>query len=120
MRRFLYLVAACLALVGAASSCDVDTDLSVDARADLLYANGDVIHIDPVRYEGFHHNTFSDNDLEYIFTDLTRHVSPDFQTAQLTLDVYDAISGEFLRTEAYGVVYDTRGHLNFADLSRPY
>ena len=120
MKRFLVLLSLACALF-VASACHFDTNLSADASAELTYANGDLIRIDPVTYGGFHHNRFSDNDLEVIFVDLTRHASPDFTTAVLHLEVYDEISGKHLRDEDYGVVYNSiSGHYDFADLSIVY
>ena len=104
-----------------ASACHYDVNLSVEASAELSYDNGDYIRIDPVRFEGFHQKYLTDYDLEDIFTGLTRNVSPDFRTAVLHLDIYDEIGGAFLRSENYGVVYNSRtGHYDFADLDIVY
>ena len=100
-----------------ASACHFDVNLSVEADATLTYANGDLIRIDPVLYEGFHHKHLTENDLEAIFIDLTRNVSDSFITAVLHLAVYDEISGKYLRDEDYGVVYNAHtGHYDFAEL----
>ena len=120
MKRILVLLSlvAALFVLGA---CHYDINLSVEAWAELTYDNGDHINITPVNYEGFHRRTFSDSDLERIFTDLTQHASPDFRTAILHMNVFDEISGDFLRTEDYGVVYNSHtGHYDFADLNYDY
>jgi hypothetical protein len=55
--------------------------------------------------------------LEDIFLDLTQHVIRDFRTATMYLDIYDDISGKFLRTETYGVIYNSRtGYYDFAEM----
>ncbi len=120
MKRVLILLSLVCALL-AVSACHHDVNLSVQADAELSYANGNVIRIDPVLFEGFHHKRLSDYDLEDIFIDLTRHVSPDFMTAVLHLSIYDEIGGKFLREETYGVVYNTHsGHYDFADMDIIY
>jgi hypothetical protein len=120
MKRVLVLLSLVCALA-LASACHYDVNLSVKAKAELTYANGDVIRIDPVLFEGFHHNRLTDNDLEDIFIDLTQHVSPDFTTAVLQLEIFDEIGGKPLRDETYGVVYNSRtGHYDFADMSVNY
>ena len=120
MKRVLALLSLACALF-LAGACHYDVNLSVEADAELTYANGDLIRIDPVLYEGFHHKRLTDNDLEDIFIDLTQHVSPDFTTAILHLELYDEISGKPLRDETYGVVYNTRtGHYDFADMDINY
>ena len=120
MKRFLVILSLVAALF-TLSACHFDTDLSVEAWAELNYEDGTHIKVDPVVYEGFHRQTLSDSDLEMIFSDLTRNVSPDFKTAALFLHIYDEISGDFLREEAYGVVYSSRtGHFDFADLYYEY
>lgn len=120
MKRLLFLLSlACTLLL--AGSCHYDVNLSVQADAELSYANGDVIRIAPVLYEGFHHKYLSDNDLEDIFIDLTKHASDDFLTAVMHLYLYDEIGGKFLREETYGVVYNSHtGHYDFADLDIIY
>ena len=116
MKRVFALLSLVCALF-VASACHFDVNLSVRADATLTYANGDLIRIDPVLYEGFHHKSLTDNDLEDIFIDLTRNVSDSFTTAVLHLAVYDEISGKHLRDETYGVVYNTHsGHYDFAEL----
>ena len=120
MKRILALLSLVCALT-LVSACHFDVNLSADASAELTYANGDLVRIDPVLYEGFHHSRFTDNDLEDIFIDLTKHVSPDFITAVLHLEVYDEISGKRLRDENYGVVYNAHtGHYDFADMDIAY
>ena len=116
MKRVLALLSLACALF-VASACHFDVNLSVEADATLTYANGDLIRIDPVLYEGFHHKHLTENDLEAIFIDLTRNVSDSFMTAVLHLAVYDEISGKYLRDEDYGVVYNAHtGHYDFAEL----
>ena len=116
MKRVLALLSLMCALF-VVSACHYDVSLSVDADATLTYANGDVIRIDPVSFEGFHHKYLTDNDLEDIFIDLTKNVSDSFTTAVLHLAIYDLISGKPLRDESYGVVYNTHtGHYDFAEL----
>ena len=116
MKRVLVLLSlvAALFVVGA---CTYDTDLSVTASADLYYDNGDMINVAPVTFEGFHSRYLTDYDLEDIFLDLTQHVSKDFRTARMYLEIYDAYSGKFLRNETYGVIYNSRtGYYDFAEM----
>ena len=120
MKRVLVLLSLVAALF-VASACTYDTDLSVTASADLYYDNGDMINVAPVTFEGFHSRYLTDYDLEDIFLDLTQHVSKDFRTARMYLEIYDDISGKHLRDEAYGVVYNTyTDHYEFADLNVIY
>ena len=58
MKR-LFTLLSLLCVLAFASACHYDVNLSVKAWAELNYADGDVIRIDPVLFEGFHHNTFS-------------------------------------------------------------
>ena len=120
MKRVLALLSVVCALF-VASACHYDVNLSVQADAELTYANGDVLRIDPVLYEGFHHKHLTDNDLEEIFIDLTQHAKLDFTTAVLHLELYDEIGGKYLHDENYGVVYNAHtGHYDFADLDITY
>ena len=120
MKRVLALLSLVCALF-IASACHYDVNLSVEADAELTYANGDIIRIDPVLFEGFHHKNLTDNDLEDIFVDLTTNVNPDFLTAVLHLKLYDEIGGKYLGDETYGVIYNSRtGHYDFADMNVIY
>ena len=120
MKRVLALLSLACVLV-LAGACHYETNISAEASAELTYANGDLIRIAPVTYGGFHHSRFTDNDLEDIFVDLTRHASLDFTTAILHLEVYDEISGKRLRDENYGVVFNSiTGHYDFADMDIIY
>ena len=115
MKRVLALLSLVCALF-VASACHYDVNLSVEADATLTYANGDLIRIDPVLYEGFHHKHLTDYDLEDIFIDLTKHVDDTFTSAVMHLAIYDEIGGKYLRDENYAVVYDTHtGHYEFTD-----
>ena len=114
MKRVLALLSLVCALF-VVSACHFDVNLSVDADATLFYP--DAVTVGPAHYEGFHHKNLTDNDLERIFLELTRNVSPEFSSAFLHLEIYDEISGKPLRDETYGVVYDNRtGHYDFAEL----
>lgn len=114
-RLFTLLILACDLF--AVTACHYDIALSVDASAELYYDNGDVVRVDPVTYGGLHDRILSDSDLEWMFIDLTQHVNSSFKTAILNLAIYDEISGNFLRNESYGVVYNNvTGHYDFAEL----
>ncbi len=116
MKRILVILSLIVALF-AASSCTYETDLSVTASADLYYDNGDVIHVDPVTYGGYHVTYLSDADVEDIFLDLTQHVIRDFRSATVYLEIYDDISGRFLRNETYGFIYNSRtGYYDFDEI----
>ena len=92
-----------------------DIRIFIKASAELFYTNGDIIRIDPILYEGFHHEKLSDNDLEDVFIDLTKHISSGFSSATLSVSIYDYGSRKHLRDEKYGVVYNSRtGHYDFA------
>ena len=59
--------------------------------------------------------------MKRIFVDLTKHVSLDFTSAVLHLEIYDQVSGKRLRDEDYGVVYNGHtGHFDFADMNIIY
>lgn len=120
MKRVLVLLSLVAALF-IAGGCTFDTELSVTASAELIYADLDVIPVGPVTYEGFHVRHLTDDDLEYIFSDLTKHVKNNFRDATLFLEIYDDISGKHLRDEVYGVVYNSyTNHYEFADLNIVY
>ena len=120
MKRALALLSLVCALC-IASACHYDINVSVEADAEMTYANGNVIRIDPVLYEGYHHKRLTDYDLEELFIDLTKNVSPDFTTAVLHLRLYDEIGGKYVGEDTYGVVYNSRtGHYDFADMSVAY
>ena len=120
MKRFLVLLSV-LGVLSAATACSSDYNLSVDAWAQLIYMNGPSVRTETVHYGGFHHRTFSNSDLEMIFTDLTQGYDQNFSTAVLNMVVYDEINGELLRDEAYSVVYSNRsGHFEFADMNTDY
>ena len=91
-----------------------DICIFIKASAELFYTNGDIVRIDPIKYEGLRHEKLLDNDLEYVFLDLTKHISSDFSSATLSVSIYDDGSGKHLRDEKYGVVYNSRtGHYDF-------
>ena len=124
MRRIL-LLAAFLCALCFASSCYYEANLSVDATAELLYPSGTKYSIGPVRYDGYRHNSLSDDELEYMFLDLTESFidknseNQYFSSAMLYLEIYDAVSGEHLRDEVYGVVYSSQsGHYEFAEMTQ--
>ena len=120
MKRVLVILSLIAALF-VASSCTYETDLYVYASAELYYDNGDIVNVAPVTFEGIHSRYLTDYDLEDIFMDLTQHVSLDFRTARMFLEIYDDISGKHLRDEAYGVVYNSyTKHYEFADLNIVY
>ena len=113
MKRVLVLLSLVAALF-VASACTYDTDLSVTASAELYYDNGDIVTVAPVTFEGIHSRYLTDYDLEDIFVDLTQHVSKEFRTARMFLEIYDDISGKHLRDESYSVVVSSGGRLDFA------
>ena len=116
MKRVLALLAVVCALLSL-GACSSDINLSVDASADLTYDNGTIIHIDPVTYDNFHRRSLSNDDLEWIFTNLIQHADPNFRAALLHLEIYDDITGEYLRSEDYGVVYNSyNGCYDFASM----
>ena len=116
MKRVLALLSVVCALV-LASACHYDVNLSVKADAELLYDGRPTVRVGPALYEGIHHKSLTDNDLEDIFIDLTQGIADEFKAAFLHLEIYDEISGKPLRDETYGVVFDNRtGHYNFAEV----
>jgi len=121
MKRLSLLLALVCGLF-AVSACNYDIDLSVDAWTELSFENGDTERFGPSTYGGFHESALSDNDLEWIFLDLTQEADLDgFKTAFLNMLVYDEITGDFLREETYGVVYDAHsGHYVFTDMNISY
>ncbi len=120
MKRVLTLLALGLGLL-LVTACHFDINLTVEATAELTNSNGIPVRLGPATYEGFHHNILSDSELEHIFTDLTRGMDMNFQTAVLNLSVYDSFSREYLRDESYGVVYNSfTRHFDFADLNVIY
>ena len=120
MKRVLALISLVCALC-IASACHYDVNLSVEADAELTFMSGEPVRVGPVLYEGFHKKHLTDSDLEDIFIDLTKNVSPDFTTAILHLRLYDEIGGKYIGDDTYGVVYNSHtGHYDFADMSVVY
>lgn len=120
MKRVLALLSLVCALL-LASACHYDVNLSVEASTELTYYQGAPVRIGPQTYSGFHRKSLSNDDLEWVFTELTKHADREFQTAMLYLSVFDEISGKHLREETYGVVYNTHtGHYDFADMDIVY
>lgn len=116
MKRVLALLSLVCAL-SVVSACHSDVNLSVDASADLFIGLDIRRHIPTSTYTGFHRNSLSDEDLEWIFTDLINKTdNHNFQTAMLFLSIYDEISNKHLRDETYAVVYNSvTGHYDFAE-----
>ena len=121
MKRVLALLSLVCALA-LASACHSDVNLSVDASADLMIIGADILHIPTTNYTGFHRISLSDEDLEWIFTDLIKQTdNHNFQTAKLYLSIFDEISNKHLRDEVYSVVYNSlNGHYDFADMDIVY
>ena len=116
MKRVLVILSLIAALF-VASSCTYETDLYVYASAELYYDNGDIISIDPVKYEGYHMTYLSDRDLEDIFIDLTQHVNFNgFRTGILNVEIFDRFSDRHLRDEAYGFVYNSNGYFDISEI----
>jgi hypothetical protein len=116
MKRVLAFLALACALL-AVSACHYDISLSVDASARVTYEDLTYVDISPSTYTGFHRKSLTDDDLEWIFIDLTKKVKADFTTGMLHLDIYDEITGAPLRTEDYAVVYsNVTGRYEFAYL----
>ena len=119
MKRVLALLALVCALL-VVSACHYDISLSVDASAHVTYEDMTYVDISQSTYTGFHRKNLTDDDLEWIFMDLTKNVKKDFMTALLHLAIYDEITGAALRTEDYAVVYSNiTGHYEFAYMA-PY
>ena len=116
MKRVLVILSLIAALF-VASSCTYETNLRVIASAELIYDDFDVTPIGPVTYEGYHMKYLSDEDLEGIFLDLTKHLDHYFRNATLYLEIYDSFSEKHLRDEAYAVSYNTRtGYYDFSEI----
>ena len=116
MKRVLVILSLVAALF-IAGSCTYETDLSITASAELIYDDFEVISVGSASYEGYHMKYLSDDDLEGIFLDLTKHVKHDFRNATLYLEIYDNFSGKHLRDEAYAVSYNTRtGYYDFSEI----
>ena len=108
MKRLLILLSLACALF-IVSACSYDVNLSVEADAELYYfEHAKPIILGPTLYEGFHHKSLTDNDLEEIFLDLTKDAKDNFSAAYLHLRLYDEIGGKFVGEETYSVVFDSR------------
>ena len=120
MKRVLVLLALVAALF-VAGACTYDTNISVDASAKLLYIHKSPVSIAASTFSGFHRNSLSDDDLEYIFRNLIEREDPSFESAFLYLEVYDEISDQYLRSEEYGVTFESStNHFVFADMNARY
>ena len=119
MKRVLALLALLCAIL-AVSACHYDISLSVDASARVTYEDLTYVDISPSTYTGFHRKNLTDDDLEWIFMNLTKNVKQDFTAALLHLAIFDEITGAALREEDYAVVYsNVTGHYDFAYMD-PY
>ena len=115
MKRILLFLALAVAFV-AVASCEKTAIISVDAEATLIYPTGFYTQVSPQRFN-FSRRTLSDYDLEYMFENLIKDANQNFGSAILKLEVYDAVSGEHLSSESYGVVYNSHdGRYDFAAL----
>lgn len=121
MKRFLLLVAL-LGAFFAAASCSPKADISVEARAELFFADGTLHPAGPARYGSFRSRNLSDYDLERILEGLTsRSDLAGFTTGLLHLTLFDAATGAPLGERSYGVVYNSHTrHFDFADIDIPY
>ena len=114
MKRVLVILSLVAALF-VSSACSYDTNLSVTASAELI-SGYKVIPIPRTQVDRvFHSNHFSDMDLEYIFSAVTKGSNIDFMSAMLYLEVFDNISGEHLWDEAYSITVNGNGGLDFAE-----
>ena len=119
MKRVLALLALVCTLL-AVSACHYDISLSVDASARVTYEDLTFVDISPSTFTGFHTKNLTDEDLEWIFVNLTKNVKPNFSTGILHLAIFDEITGSALREEDYAVVYsNVTGHYDFAYMA-PY
>ena len=121
---FFTLIAAALLL---ANSCSTEINLSVTAFAELddfstsYELKPAPVRVGPVKIgKVFHNDPLSDSDLRYIFTELMKGVSSNFTTAILRLEVYDAVSNKKLRDETYGVIINSSGGFDFANMDIVY
>ena len=114
MKRVLFILSLIAALF-VTSACSYDTNLSVTASADLISGYKKIIIPRTPVERIFHSDHFSDMDLEYIFSSITKGLNIDFTSAVLYLEVFDNISGEHLWDEAYGITVNGNGGLDFAE-----
>lgn len=127
MKRFLVFLTLIAAALLLANACSSEINLSVTAYAELDDFNiYDSLKPTPVRVgpvkigKVFHNEPFSDSDLRYIFSELMKGVSSNFTTAILRLEVRDAISDKKLRDETYGVIINSSGGFDFANMDVVY
>lgn len=126
MKRVLVLLALIAAAL-LANSCSSETNLSVIAFAELddfgpsYELKPGPVRIGPVKIgKVFHNDPLSDSDLRYIFTELMKGVSTNYTTAILCLEVHDAVSDRKLRDETYGVIINSSGGFDFANMDVVY
>ena len=115
MKRVLFILSLVAALF-VTSACSYDTNLSVTASAELISTGYRKIPLPRTQIDRvFHSNHFSDMDLEYIFSAVSKGSNIDFMSATLYLEVFDNISGEHLWDEAYSITVNGNGGLDFAE-----
>jgi hypothetical protein len=116
MKRILLFLALAIALV-AAVSCEKTVSIAVDARATLIYPDGSSIQVSPQHFS-FASRVLTDYELEYMVKSLIRNANQNFSSGILDIDIFDAMSGERLGSNSYGVVYNARdGRYDFASLA---
>lgn len=112
MKKFLIalsIIAAFLFTTG----CSGDVSLTVLAKADLIDANSGIITpTKTMSFGPYRHYALADYELEAIFVTLIKGNSASFTSASLYLDFQDEYTGQMVRSEEYGVLYEG-GHYSF-------
>ena len=109
----LLLAISLVATLFFTSGCDIDINITVKAKADLIYPSLDMARTQEIPFGPFTHYNLSYSEIDSIFRTLIKGNNTDFTSAWLYLEYYDNISGAGLRAEEYGVVIDADGRYSY-------
>ena len=104
MKRFLLALAALVLTTAIVSSCEKDERILVKATLSLQAPK--ISYPELQKEFTFPGVTLSDDDLYDMFEDMTKDVTPDYDSALMALEIYDEISSDFLRKESHVFVWD--------------
>lgn len=119
MKKLLLAISILTAVLFSATSCDIDTNITVTAYAELNIIGEDVpMNTQTLSFGPFTHVYLSDSEIDSIFRTLIKNYNKNFQTAFLYLRYTDNITGAEMKIEEYGVVVEGDGRFAY-DLIPP-
>lgn len=104
MKKLLLAFSLSAALLFSATSCDIDVNITVSARAELIDGNtGTITAIPPVSFGPYSHTYLSEAEIAEIFAYLVRGYTAPYVVADLYLVYKDNILGT-QKEEHYTVI----------------